>query len=139
MSEVFWEKKDQILSFDFFFICCSLSILSWILKNLNIKLQIFFKSNIPYTFPGIMWGPTKSLGPIGSAVLKFIGFKQNRQAKYMLSVHLGEHCSLVTPRKCHITTNRQTKSISVHNICLKKHFILENLPQIGVLLLPLNF
>ena len=26
-----------------------------------------------------MLGPTKNLGPIGSAVLTFIGYKQNRQ------------------------------------------------------------
>ena len=31
------------------------------------------------TFPGVMRGPTKNLGPIGSAVLTFIGYKQTNK------------------------------------------------------------
>ena len=31
-----------------------------------------------------MSGPAKNLGPIGSAVLTFIGFKQTRQATYYI-------------------------------------------------------
>ena len=34
--------------------------------------QIFENSD-PETFPGVTRGPTKNLGPIGSAVLTFIG------------------------------------------------------------------
>ena len=36
------------------------------------------------TFPGVPRCPTKNLGPIGSAVLTFIGYKQtDRQAKFI--------------------------------------------------------
>ena len=31
----------------------------------------------------VTWCPTKKLGPIGSAVLTFIGYKTNRQAKFI--------------------------------------------------------
>ena len=42
----------------------------------------FCKFDHPYTFPGVTWGHSKNLGPIGSAVLTFIGYKHtDRQAK----------------------------------------------------------
>ena len=28
------------------------------------------------TLPGVKWGPTQNYGPIGSAVLTFIGYKE---------------------------------------------------------------
>ena len=41
-----------------------------------------------------MWDPTQSLGPIGSAVLTFIGYKQtnpDRQAKYIYRLKIILH------------------------------------------------
>ena len=41
-------------------------------------------------FPGVTWGPTQNMGPIGSVVLTFIGYKQtNTQTrKYIDKFHL---------------------------------------------------
>jgi len=42
-------------------------------------------------FPGVIGGPTQNLGPIGSAVLTFIGYKQtNTQTR---KVYIIERCS----------------------------------------------
>ena len=75
-----------------------------------------------------MWGPTKKLGPIGSAVLTFIGNKQtaNRQEKYLYvyftclgvgsKIGVGLH---VTPGKVYGWSNFQ-------KICLHQNSIFEN-------------
>ena len=40
-----------------------------ITKIRNFFEKTFFDSKHPQTFPGVMWGPTQNLGPIGSAFL----------------------------------------------------------------------
>ena len=35
-----------------------------------------------------MWGPTRNLGPIGSAVLTFVGYKQTQTPKLNLYIHV---------------------------------------------------
>ena len=40
---------------------------------MKIEFLKFWSSK---TIPGVMWGPTENLGPIGSAVLTLIVFKQ---------------------------------------------------------------
>ena len=40
------------------------------------KIVDFQNLDHPKTFPGVMWGSTQNLGPIGSAVLTFIRYKQ---------------------------------------------------------------
>ena len=50
----------------------------------NFVRSKFLKIRPSITFPGVTQGPTKVLGPIGSAVLTFIGHKQtDRQAKHI--------------------------------------------------------
>ena len=46
------------------------------------KNRILMKANLKDLKNEVTWGHTKNLGPIGSAVLTFIGYKQtDRQAK----------------------------------------------------------
>ena len=40
--------------------------------------------------PRGMWGPTKTLCPIGSAVLAFIGYKQTNKHPDKQSMHIDE-------------------------------------------------
>ena len=62
----------------------------WIFKILRNKL--FFEANIfnfdhSWTFFGVLWGPTQSLGWICSAVLPFIGYTQTEtQSIYMIDI-----------------------------------------------------
>ena len=51
----------------------------------NFNEGKFLKFDHSKTFHGVMRDPTKNLGPIGSAVLTFIGYKQktDRQAKFI--------------------------------------------------------
>ena len=44
----------------------------------------FYNSEYTLDFPRVMRGPSQNVGPIGSAVLTFIGYTQtDRQAKYL--------------------------------------------------------
>ena len=43
----------------------------------------------PKTFPGVMKGPAKNFGPIGSAVLAFIGYK--RKDNSIVGCTIGVH------------------------------------------------
>ena len=62
---------------------------SWIFRNFKNRILLevnFWKFDHPWTFPGVTQGFTQNLGPIGLAVLTFIGYKQTnnqtpRQAK----------------------------------------------------------
>ena len=42
-----------------------------------VDYKILWKSNL-LQGPGVMWGPTQNLGPIGSADLTFTGYKQTK-------------------------------------------------------------
>jgi len=44
--------------------------------HIYLKKQIFWKFDHPLTFRGVKRGPKKNLGPIGLAILTFIGNKQ---------------------------------------------------------------
>ena len=51
----------------------------WKTKKKNFRG--FYKKN---SFPGVTWCPTQNLGPIGWAVLMFIGYKQTNK---ILKIH----------------------------------------------------
>ena len=53
---------------------------SWIFQIQILKTNSF-NSNHPKTLPWVMRGPTQKLGPIDSAVLTFIGYKQTKKQK----------------------------------------------------------
>ena len=62
------QKQKKFADFKIFF--CSFSKF---FKNKKLLNTNFYHSK---TFTGVTWGPTKHLGPISSAVLTFIGYKQ---------------------------------------------------------------
>ena len=61
--------------------------------NNYISVIQFFKFST--SFPGIMWGPVKDLGLIGSAVLTIM-HRINKQAKYIYSVWVYILCIYVS-------------------------------------------
>ena len=92
-----------------------------ILRFLNIfhRILIFFYENRIWwealyfgnfdhslTIPGVMWGPTQNVGPIGSAVLTFIGYKQtDRQVKYINRLGRGTSSLSKLRRSGHTVKN----------------------------------
>ena len=73
------------LLFQLWIVALSLSIFSlYSIKKKFANFIIFFRAFSKFfknkkllnTIPGVTWGPTHNLGPIGLAVLTFIGYKQ---------------------------------------------------------------
>ena len=68
--------------------CSVIIFFSWILKNQNTFLRPIFL--ILTIHKPSLWRPTKNLGPIGWAVLTFIGYKQTNRQIDKPSLYMNE-------------------------------------------------
>ena len=78
------QKQKKLADFIIFFVA-----FSKFCKNKKLCDTNFWNFDHSLTFLGVMWGPKQNLGPIGWAILTFIGYKQttNRQAKYIYRLY----------------------------------------------------
>ena len=52
------------------------------------KLTFFYIFNYPETFPGVMGVAIKFVGPIGSAVMTFIGYRQTDEESIYIDIFI---------------------------------------------------
>ena len=103
----------------FYFNCEHFLFVYIVNKNKQKIFTDFIKNN--RGFPRVTWGTTHNLGPIGSAVLTFIGYKRtDRKAKYIY-IYVSIFClfmlyMVVADADLYIFLTKIAKKISANTI-----------------------